>query len=824
MNFKAMNGLYLLLLFLATVPIPSLAESDWKFYGKTSVEKVCVDTFDRKWFVTKDSLCVLDETGWRSFSEAELGFPMSSIIALEAAPDSSVWLGTINNGAIRYTDAGWQTYINENSGLGSNRVNAVAFDDSGGVWFLTPDSCMILRDGIWSKLLTFTSTFLWRDAATCMAVASSQLAYLGTKGDGVEVNNLYYYHYINNKNMGLPDNAVLDIKVASDGRAIFGTADGISILKDSKIKSFPGYSAQFVCIDSDGTIWFANQNGFFCCDGENITEFPNQTINTGENSIKYGNGICEMAVDRGHNLWFATWRGIYRFSGRFAHLVFPKGDRFGPPSYMAGSSLKIPWMSRYVENVRLEYSLDAGESWNLITSSIKAEYGEFGWTIPYNLVPAGYVAISVKLRLSAVDDPSICHTAEIQIQNPGFSTGLTEFNRDTNELISRPVEMIVEDFSGVKWLGNYSLIRFDGTQWQKYTTENSGFVSSGVNDLTVDSQGNLWCATYSGLFRYDGSTWRSWFKDRSVSRVRAGGGVVWAVCADQSSPVWSLYRLSVGDPEPERVMDWNEYDRYMVDPYGNVWTSRFGEEDGVWAYRLKRFDGMRWSSWIFPDQLWIRSRAEPVLDSHGKVWGMTAYGTTIICFDEGNWKSYTFDEVDTGFQQFNSMTIDRNGVLWLTMDERICTFDGNQWKSMDQKHGWPFNRIGSLERIFIDRDNVKWIIGSDGFFRYDNRLVPVMEKQKEPRKFSIIANHPNPFNPSTAITFSLPSPGRATLAVYSITGQKIRVLVSERLAAGTHTVVWDGRDDGGQAVSAGVYLVRLEAQTQTEIHKMLLLK
>ena len=96
--------------------------------------------------------------------------------------------------------------------------------------------------------------------------------------------------------------------------------------------------------------------------------------------------------------------------------------------------------------------------------------------------------------------------------------------------------------------------------------------------------------------------------------------------------------------------------------------------------------------------------------------------------------------------------------------------------------------------------------------------------ESSPIPFHLLSVFPNPFNPSTAITFSLPSPGRATLAVYSITGQKIRELVSERLAAGTHMVVWDGRDAGGQAVASGVYISRLEAQGLLGIHKMLLIR
>jgi len=93
-----------------------------------------------------------------------------------------------------------------------------------------------------------------------------------------------------------------------------------------------------------------------------------------------------------------------------------------------------------------------------------------------------------------------------------------------------------------------------------------------------------------------------------------------------------------------------------------------------------------------------------------------------------------------------------------------------------------------------------------------------------PQVFTLSQNAPNPFNPSTVIGFDLASPLPVRLAVYSAVGQKVRELVSGRMSAGRHSVVWDGRDDAGQLTSSGVYLYRLEACGRSETKKMLLLK
>ena len=93
-----------------------------------------------------------------------------------------------------------------------------------------------------------------------------------------------------------------------------------------------------------------------------------------------------------------------------------------------------------------------------------------------------------------------------------------------------------------------------------------------------------------------------------------------------------------------------------------------------------------------------------------------------------------------------------------------------------------------------------------------------------PDEYSLSANYPNPFNPSTTIEFSLPSAGRVELTVYNIRGQKVRTLVDGPLTAGNHTVIWNGANATGEQVASGVYLYRLRADGFTSVKKMILMK
>jgi hypothetical protein len=83
-------------------------------------------------------------------------------------------------------------------------------------------------------------------------------------------------------------------------------------------------------------------------------------------------------------------------------------------------------------------------------------------------------------------------------------------------------------------------------------------------------------------------------------------------------------------------------------------------------------------------------------------------------------------------------------------------------------------------------------------------------------------NAPNPFNPSTTISFGVASPGRVTLSIYDVSGRLVRTLVDEPRSAGLYRQNWDGRNAGGAAVSSGVYFYRLRAGTFLETKKMVL--
>jgi hypothetical protein len=93
-----------------------------------------------------------------------------------------------------------------------------------------------------------------------------------------------------------------------------------------------------------------------------------------------------------------------------------------------------------------------------------------------------------------------------------------------------------------------------------------------------------------------------------------------------------------------------------------------------------------------------------------------------------------------------------------------------------------------------------------------------------PVPFSLAQNTPNPFNPTTTIRYSLPEAGAVQLIVFSATGQLIRTLVDGRVAAGSHNIVWDGRDAIGRDVASGLYFYRIVTAKSIAVRRMTLLR
>lgn len=87
-----------------------------------------------------------------------------------------------------------------------------------------------------------------------------------------------------------------------------------------------------------------------------------------------------------------------------------------------------------------------------------------------------------------------------------------------------------------------------------------------------------------------------------------------------------------------------------------------------------------------------------------------------------------------------------------------------------------------------------------------------------------LSNYPNPFNPTTTIRYTVPKDGDVRLSIYNTRGQLVTTLVNERKDKGSYTIVWNGKDNNGNAASSGVYFTRILSNGKSHTSKMLMMK
>ena len=145
---------------------------------------------------------------------------------------------------------------------------------------------------------------------------------------------------------------------------------------------------------------------------------------------------------------------------------------------------------------------------------------------------------------------------------------------------------------------------------------------------------------------------------------------------------------------------------------------------------------------------------------------------------------------------------------------------------------WIFNDLIEGVTIFAFEDvPLAWGVSDEDFNDLIVAVHPPMlgtpaavtpeAPDEMPGSFSLSPNYPNPFNAETTIRYALRDPGRVQVVVYDALGRRVRTLVDEERVAGQYSVLWDGRDDEGEVMSAGVYFYRLGTDASSEASEVM---
>jgi ligand-binding sensor domain-containing protein len=418
--------------------------------------------------------------------------------------------------------------------------------------------------------------------------------------------------------------------------------------------------------------------------------------------------------------------------------------------------------------------------------------------------------------------------------------------------------------------------------WITYTTRNSLLASDDVRAIGMDGLGNMWFGTANGLSKFDGASWKTYTTTDKLAHNMVNaiayefgpyGNELW-VGTDGGVSVVGVKLDAVTFATPYTTMN-TKYpgmisDKILAAAVDSQHVRWFGTDKG-----LMSFNGNVWKVYTTADKLahnqvnaiayeetqygpeiWVATAggisvvnttidavtfATPYTTTNSKYPGMISdliqsatmdvlhnmrwFGTDkgVIGFDGKAFLSYTIND----FLPDNDVTsaaVGLDGIVYFgTRHAGVSRFDGVSGASpLDTM--WSPIASNTIRAIAVGKYGALWFATDSGVTKWIPEGLSVGDSAENPVAASIRSVFPNPFNPSTTIEFSLARKGRVVLAVYSLSGQKVRELLSSVMSAGLHTSQWDGRDRNGAKVSSGAYIVQLRADNTVVNRKITLIK
>lgn len=322
-----------------------------------------------------------------------------------------------------------------------------------------------------------------------------------------------------------------------------------------------------------------------------------------------------------------------------------------------------------------------------------------------------------------------------------------------------------------------------------------------------------------------------------------------------SGHMWSnsqeLVQAAIPDTADKYLIGYyHSYDPY---PFGLVGTGSYGTDADIAATGSKFQQVSAWSA---------QHSIPAVLSEFGYVKAceynsrMCAYATvvekaqlfgipTMVWEDGGDFKFYnrtghTWTEIKdilihTYKESPNKMKISLYADTSIRIEWKNRTSENDSImveRKVDQGTFSLFTKISPTDSVFLDsttstgksyyyrlRANLKDSIEIQSYPVMMKVLQTSVEQEYVAARYQLLNNYPNPFNPSTTISFSLPSRSFVTLKIYDVIGREVATLVSESLDAGFHSRQWNA-----SYLSSGIYFYRMKAGTFVSTKKLILLK
>jgi photosystem II stability/assembly factor-like uncharacterized protein len=184
-----------------------------------------------------------------------------------------------------------------------------------------------------------------------------------------------------------------------------------------------------------------------------------------------------------------------------------------------------------------------------------------------------------------------------------------------------------------------------------------------------------------------------------------------------------------------------------------------------------------------------------------------------VVFTENNFETISYQHNYTWNQLSQAICYQNDSTVWISGSPGIINRSTNSGETFE-----IYQTIDTYVNSIQFFNNTGFIFGlRNGLFKF---VDIVSSSNNDPPTLNyFLGNYPNPFRPSTTIVFSLYTRSNVELTIYNIKGQKMKTLINEFLECNYHSINWNGDDDFGKKVSAGIYFYSLSVNGKTEVIK-----
>ncbi len=436
----------------------------------------------------------------------------------------------------------------------------------------------------------------------------------------------------------------------------------------------------------------------------------------------------------------------------------------------------------------------------------------------------------------------------------GFAETWTSYTMENCQLPSNRILTVCIEPTGIKWFGtDAGLARFDGTDWLVFTktSETQTLADNVINDITfeitnngpeiwigtenglsilavdaytfatpyrndnrpilsnhvraveVDSNHVKWIATDNGVSIFDGHSWADLTKENSMLvnndivciGIDNDGDSLWRYIGTSHS---GISRVSYyGNELAAALADTNQNPLDAItsaSPYTADWTYMWN--DSITAIQV-----------IHPQKHWV-----------GTTYGVFEHDST----ETKELWTYYLSVQGLADNSVTSLAEGSDGSIWVGTKGGASNILNMQISSFTEADGLVNNAVND---VAVDTDGSIWFATEAGVSHYSN-INAIGTPRTLPAKSRLVSNYPNPFNASTVILYYLGSRNRVQLSIYDLSGKKITQLIDEMQSPDYYRIFWDGKDQFGRTVPAGIYFARLNIIDSqiSDCVKMLLIK